>query len=71
MWDVTGWAVVTWLKTTAFLAALVASAWLWLGAGSGWFTIVCLVAVLGELYLARQLVREWNNEAGLRWWWNR
>jgi membrane protein YdbS with pleckstrin-like domain len=70
MWDVTEWAVVTWLKCTLVLAAAVGAGWLYFGAGSGAFTLVCLAAVVAELYTTRQLAREWAHEAGLRWWWS-
>ena len=70
MWDVTGWATATWLKTTLFLALLVGAAWLALGTGSGWFWTIALAAAVLDLFTARQLVREWTDEASLRWWWN-
>jgi len=69
MWDVTGWAAATWLKTTLALAVLVAGSWLWLGASSGLFVLICLGAALTETHVTRQLVREWTHEATLRWWW--
>ncbi|MBW0090636.1 hypothetical protein I4I73_17395 [Pseudonocardia sp. KRD-184] len=70
MWDVTEWAVLTWLKCTVFLAVGVGAGWLYFGVGSGGFTLVCLGAVLAELYATRQLAREWAHEAGMRWWWS-
>jgi hypothetical protein len=71
MWEVTGWALATWAKLTALLALGVGVAWLLLGAGSGWFWAITSGAVLVDLYLARQLVREWGHEARYRWWWAR
>ena len=71
MWAVTGWVIATWLKTTLALAAVVGVCWLALGTHSGAFWLVCVGAVAGELYLTRQLLREWSWEAGLRWWWSR
>ncbi len=63
--------IATWLKTTLALAAAVIAAWLALGMQSGAFWLVTIAAIAGELYLSRQLLREWNDEAGLRWWWTR
>jgi hypothetical protein len=72
MWAVTGWVVVTWLKMTIALAAAVAVAWLAFGAGSGAFVLACIGAGVGELYLSRQLCREWADEARITcWWWSR
>ena len=71
MWEVTSWAVVTWLKLTALLVGIVAGAWLWLGTGSGWFWVITAAAVGAECYIVRQLGREWGLEARLRWWWAR
>jgi hypothetical protein len=68
MWDVTGWAAATWLKTTLALAVLVGGCWLALGASSGLFVLVCLGVAVAEIYVTRQLVREWTHEASLRWW---
>jgi hypothetical protein len=71
MWAVTGWVIATWLRVTLILAAAVGVGWLALGTHSGAFWLLCIAAVAGELYLSRQLLREWNDEAGLRWWWTR
>ncbi|WP_219414867.1 hypothetical protein [Pseudonocardia nigra] len=71
MLDVTGWAVLTWLKLTALLALAVGVCWLTLGTDSGWFWIAAAAAVVLDLYIARQLAREWGYEASLRWWWTR
>ena len=71
MWVVTGWVIATWLRVTVLLAATVALAWLALGTHSGAFLLICGAAVLVEGYLSRQLLREWNWEAGMRWWWSR
>ncbi len=71
MWAVTGWVIATWLRVTVLLTAAVVVAWLALGEHSGAFWLICLVAVLAEGYLSRQLLREWSWEAGLRWWWSR
>lgn len=68
MWDVTGWAAATWLKTTLALAVLVGGSWLWLGSSSGLFVLICLAAAIAEFHVTRQLVREWTHEASLRWW---
>jgi hypothetical protein len=70
MWDVTTWAAATWLKLTVLNALAVGVCWLLFG-GTGGYVFVVIAAVLAEVYLTRQLVREWNFEAGLRWWWNR
>ena len=43
----------TWLKTTLLLALGVGAAWLALPAGSGWFPLVCLAAVLADLLALR------------------
>ena len=71
MWEVTGWAFLTWLKLTVLLAGAVGVAWLILGSGSGLFWIITATAVLLELHMARQLAREWGYEASYRWWWAR
>jgi hypothetical protein len=71
MGAVTGWVIATWLKISIALAAAVTLAWLALGVHSGAFWLLCIAAVAGELNLSRQLLREWNDEAGLRWWWTR
>jgi hypothetical protein len=71
MWAVTGWVIATWLRVTLLLAAVVAVSWLALGTHSGAFWFLCIAAAAAELYLSRQLLREWNDEAGLRWWWTR
>jgi hypothetical protein len=71
MWAVTGWVIATWLKTTLALAVAVAVCWLALGSSSGGFWLACAVAACAECFLSRQLLREWNDEAGLRWWWTR
>jgi hypothetical protein len=71
MWAVTGWVIATWLRVTFLLTAAVGLAWLALGEHSGAFWLICLGAVLAELYLSRQLLREWGWEAGLHWWWSR
>ena len=68
MWAVTGWAVATWLKITVLLALGVGAAWLW--CSPGWFAVAVIVAVLGELWAIRQLVREWAWEARSSWWWS-
>jgi polyferredoxin len=71
MWDVTGWAALTWLKTTVLLALGVGAAWLALPAGSGWFPLVCIAAVLADLLALRALAREWTDAARWSWWWAR
>jgi hypothetical protein len=71
MWEVTGWALVTFVKVTIGLVLAVGTAWLVLGDGSGWFWLITATAVVTELFLARQLVREWGHEASFRWWWAR
>jgi hypothetical protein len=63
--------IATWLRVTLALAAAIGVSWLAFGTHSGSFLLICVGAVLGELYLSRQLLREWNDEAGLRWWWTR
>ncbi len=68
MWAVTGWVIATWLRVTLALTAAVGIAWLALGSSSGAFWLLCVAAVTAELYLSRQIVREWNHEARLRWW---
>jgi len=69
MWEITGWALLTWLKITILLGIAVGIAWLVLGSESGWFWIITGSAALLDLFLARQLVREWGHEASYRWWW--
>jgi len=71
MWDVTGWAAATWLKSTLLLGLLVAATWLTLGTGSGWFWTITAIAGATDVFIARQLSREWRYEASLRWWWTR
>ena len=71
MWAVTGWVVVTWLKITILLGVAVVLAWLAFGTGSGAFVLACIAAGVGELYLSRQLGREWAREARVTaWWWS-
>jgi hypothetical protein len=70
MWDVTAWALVTWLKSSALLALLVGVCWLAFEQHSGAFALAVIAAVLGELHISRQVVREWRHEAGYRWWWS-
>jgi hypothetical protein len=71
MWDVTGWALVTWFKLTVLLGAAVGIAWLSLGAQHGAFWLITIGAILAELHIVRQLAREWGHEARFRWWWAR
>ncbi|GAA1187553.1 hypothetical protein [Pseudonocardia alaniniphila] len=71
MWSVTGWVFATWLKITLLLALAVLVAALVFGTGSGWFWLATAAAVLAELYVIRQLAREWGYEARLSWWWSR
>ena len=72
MWAATGWVIATWLRVTLALTAAVVVCWLWLGTQSGVFWLVCAAALAIELYLSRQLLREWAHEARLGcWWWNR
>ncbi len=70
MLAVTAWALATWAKVTAGLALGVLLAWLTLN--PGWFWLVTGLAVLADLYAARQLCREWAYEARFAcWWWPR
>ena len=69
MWAATGWAVLTWLKLTALLGAVVLVCWWQLGTGSGWFLTACLTAVVVQLWAIRQLAREWAYQARSTWWW--
>lgn len=71
MWNITGWALITWLKFTVLFALIVGVVWLALGSGSGWFWTAAVAAVGTDLFLARQLSREWRWEASMRWWWTR
>jgi hypothetical protein len=71
MLDVTGWAVAVWLKWTLVLAAAVGIAWLVLPAGSGWFWAITATAGVIEIYVSRQLAREWLYQAHYSWWWAR
>ncbi len=71
MWDVTGWAFATWLKSTLILAVVVGVCWLILGSSSGWFWAITTTAVVIDGFLARQLSREWRFQASMRWWWTR
>jgi hypothetical protein len=48
MWDVTEWAVVTWLKVTTVLAVIVGAFWLAFGPSSAAFALACLGAGLAE-----------------------
>ncbi len=68
MWDVTGWAAATWLKTTILLAVALGVCWLVFGISSGPFVLACVAAAIAEIHVTRQLVREWTHEASLRWW---
>jgi hypothetical protein len=69
MWAVTGWALVLWAKLTVALALVVAVLGWNLGIGSGGFVLAATAAVLAELYLTGQLVKEWAHEARACWWW--
>ncbi|MGD9531821.1 MAG: hypothetical protein AB7I38_18970 [Dehalococcoidia bacterium] len=69
MLAVTGWAAATWAKLTTLLAAAVGVCWLALGTGSPWFWLALLAAVLLEVHLTGQLVKEWAYEARSCWWW--
>ncbi len=71
MWAVTGWAFVTWVRITVLLGVGVGVVWLVSGVGTGPFVVVCAVAVLAEVYLVRQLHREWTYRARSSWWWSR
>lgn len=72
MWAATGWVIATWLRVTLALTAAVTVCWLTLGEHSGAFWLACTAALLAELYLSRQLLREWADEARTTcWWWAR
>lgn len=71
MFETTAWALVTWLKITALLAAIVGIAWWFLGTSHGAFWLITTGAVLAEGWLTRQLAREWGYEARYHWWWAR
>jgi hypothetical protein len=71
MWSVTGWVLATWLKITVLLAVGVVAAALVFGIGSGWFWFTTAAAIAAELYVTRQLAREWGYEARLSWWWSK
>jgi membrane protein YdbS with pleckstrin-like domain len=71
MLDVTGWVIGMWLRITLALAVVTGVAWLVWGSESGWFWAVTAAAVAVELFITRQLSREWRYEAELRWWWTR
>ncbi|MFC4949037.1 hypothetical protein [Pseudonocardia sp. GCM10023141] len=71
MIDVTGWALLTWLKITLALAVGVGLVWLALPAGSGWFWVAVLAACVMEWFTIRQLGREWVENARWHWWWTR
>ncbi|WP_425570824.1 hypothetical protein [Pseudonocardia adelaidensis] len=71
MLDMTGWALVTWLKVTALLVAIVTGAWWFLGTQHGAFWLIVVGAVLAEGWTVRQLAREWGHEARFQWWWLR
>lgn len=68
MSEVTRWVVLTWLRITLALAAVVglvwwlAPAWLWLALGA---------AGLVDVWVIRQLAREWSWQASAQWWWSR
>ena len=70
MWDVTGWALATWLKLTAVLAVLIGVCWLVWGGESGQFLLAVIGAGVLEVYGVRQLIREWKDEARSSWWWS-
>ncbi len=70
MWAVTGWALATWLRVTAVLAALVGVALLAWGLHSTQFLLAAVGAGLLEGYTVRQLCREWAYEACSSWWWS-
>jgi hypothetical protein len=69
MWGVTGWAIATWLRVTVLLGLGVGAVWLW--CSPGWFAFCVVVAVLAEIWLLRQLAREWSYQASASWWWTR
>jgi hypothetical protein len=69
MLEFTGWALATWGELTALLGLAVGVAWLLLGTASVWFWLIVAAVVLLDLFLARQLVREWGYEARYHWWW--
>lgn len=71
MFDLTAWALITWLKLTALLVAVVTVAWFALGTQSGLFWLITIGAVLAEGWIIRQLAREWGHEARFHWWWAR
>lgn len=70
MWAVTGWALATWLKITAFVAGAVLVTWVVYGPGSVWFWAAVLGGGALELWAIRQLGREWAYEARSSWWWS-
>lgn len=65
----TGRCLVTWLKVTAVLAALVALVGLIWGWGSDPFVLAVVLAAVLELLAIRGLLREWSFEASGSWWW--
>ena len=69
MWQVTRWALLMWLRITVLLALGVGAAWLW--CPPGWFPLCVIAAGLAQLWLIRQLVREWSWRASATWWWSR
>ena len=71
MFEMTTWALITWLKLTALLIGAVTVAWFALGTQSGAFWLITIGAVLAEGWIVRQLAREWGHEARFRWWWAR
>jgi hypothetical protein len=70
MGQVTGWALLTWLKLTAALALGVVGVWLFADK-PGYTLAAAIVAVLVDLWAITALAREWAYEARSSWWWSR
>ena len=49
------WAVTAWALATWLKTSL---------------ALACLGATIVELYVTRQLIREWCSEARMSWWWS-
>lgn len=71
MLDVTGWVLAVWIKCTLALAIGVGVAWLVLPTRSGWLWVIVAAAAWAELFITRQLGREWAHQAHFSWWWAR
>ena len=68
MLSLTGWALLTWLRITLTLAGVIGLVW-WLAPAWLWLGLLAGAAV--QVYVIRQLGREWSWQARTHWWWSR